>query len=123
MPTFRAHLSGYCSVIQFLCRCFDHVQCVSTFQPTGTRVLELTGFPHPLFDLVDLFLVNKKAARRLAEACNLSGERDIVDVFQHIVEVFPLVSTMFEVPEVVLSILQAFSLIVIGDCVLMIQGT
>ena len=67
------------------------------------------------FNLADLFLINKEEARCLTETCDLSSEREVVDVFQHVVESRSLVSAVLEVPEVIVCIPWSFSLIMVRD--------
>ena len=119
MPTFRARtlLLGYCPVIQLLCCCFDPIQCVSSFQPVCTSVLELPCLPHALFNLVDLFLVDKEEAGCLVEMRNLGGEREVVNVFQRVVELRLFVSAVLEAPEVVMCVPWSSPLIMIRDCI------
>ena len=120
MPTFCAYLSGHCPAIQFFHCCFDPIQRVSSFQPTGTSVSELSSLPHALFNFADLFLIYKEEARRLAKACDCSGEQEVVNVFQHVVKPHSLISTILETPEIVLCIPRSFSLIMVREC---IQGS
>ena len=104
-------------MIQLLCCCFNPVQRVSTFQPTGTSVLKLSCRPHMLFNFVDLLLIDKEEAGRLLETRDLGGEREVMDVLQRVVEPRPLVSTILETPEVVLGVLRSLSLIMIRHSV------
>ena len=114
------HLSGYHSAIQLFCCCFNPVQRVSCLQPTGTSVFELSGLPHAFFYLADLFLIYEEKVGHLAEPHNLGGEREVMNMFQHIVKLRSLVSAVLETPEVVVRILWSFSLIMVREC---IQGS
>ena len=83
----------------------------------GTGIFELPSFPHAFFNLVDCFLINEEEVGCLTEMCDLGSEREVMDVFQCIVELRSLVSTIFEVPEVIVCIPWSFSLIMVRDCI------
>ena len=104
-------------VTQLLQRCFDPIQCVSTFQPTCTGVLELSRLPHALLDLVNLFLINKEEVGCLSEPCDFCGKREVVDVLQRIVEACLIVRTEFESPQVVMCVPWLFPQIMVRECI------
>ena len=81
----------------------------------GTSVLELPSLPHALFNFADLFLLFGKEVGCLAEPCNFSSEREVVDVFQRVVELHSLVSAILEPPEIVVSVPRSLSLIMVRD--------
>ena len=83
----------------------------------SAHVFELPSLPHAFFDLADLFLINKEEARCLVELRNLGSEREVVDVLQCIVELCSLVSAVLEMPEIIVCVLWALSLIVVRDCI------
>ena len=62
-----------------------------------------------------LFLINEEEVGHLAEVCNLGGKREVVDVLQCIVELLSFVSAVLELPEVVLCVPWALSLIMIRE--------
>ena len=65
-------------------------------------------------------MINKEEAGHFAKACNLGGERKVVEMFQRIVEPCMLISTVLEMPQVIMGVLRVFSLIVVREC---IQGS
>ena len=80
-------------------------------------ILELPGLLHLLLDFANFFLVDKEEVTRLLEACDLSGKRKVVDVFQHVVEPRSFISAVLEMPKVIVCVLGVFSLIMIRECV------
>ena len=120
MPTFLTpcvsvmYLQPAIQVYQCL---FNPIQRIGSLQPAPTGVLELASFPHVYFDLVYFFLELEEEARGFTVAHDLSGERQITDMFKYGFETIKVVSAELETPEVILSVPWALSLIVVRDSV------
>ena len=93
------------------------MQCVSSLQPASTCVFKLASFPHVYFDLAYFFLILEEEARSLVVARNLSGEGQVSDMFECRFEPIEVVSAKLEMPEVILCVPWALSLIVVRDCI------
>ena len=111
----RAFLSRCCPVIQLFRCCFYPIQCVSSFQPLSTCILELPRLPHAFFNFANLFLISEEKAGSLTEACDFGSEREVVNVLQRVVKPRLLISAVLEAPEVVMCIPWSFPLIMIRD--------
>ena len=82
-----------------------------------TCVFELTGLPYVFLNFAHFFLVHKEKVGHLTEMCNLSSEREVMQVFQCVVKPYPLVSTVLEMLEVVVCLPRVFSLIMVRECI------
>ena len=60
-------------------------------------------------------MIHKEEVRRLAEMRDLGGKREVMNVFQCIVKLCSLVSTILEIPEIVMRVPWSFSLIMIRE--------
>ena len=78
--------------------------------------MELSHFPHALFDFTDFLLIYVEKAGRLTETRNFGDEREIVDAIQHVVEPCSLVSAILEAPKVVRCVPWSYLLTVVRDC-------
>ena len=65
---------------------------------------------------MNLFLIHEEKAGCLAETRDLSGELEVVDVCQCIVKPRFLISTVLEVPKVVVCVSWSFPLVMVRYC-------
>ena len=82
-----------------------------------TSILELPCLPHALFDLTNLFLVNKEEAGHLSESHDFCGKRQIMDVLQCIVEAHFFVRADLETPQIIMCVPWSFPQVMIRESV------